>query len=475
MRRETIFGHIMRINLLTVILGTVFLSLFQYFLLSNYVSYTSEEKLKEDAREIVKVVNREGSISSDGVRSYLEGFAQSSDYSVFVVDKEGRIALEIATGEEFNSDKTHIDKSYLRNKEYALKGTLDGTFSEEMNIYVMPILEEDKNGVRYILGSIIISGQSSADRLLSERIPRIAVTSALIALILAFMFTYYSSGKIVRPIRKIKEGAGKFAKGEFSERVELSGSDGKIKELNELAESFNNMATELEHFEEIRNNFISDVSHELRTPMTTITGFVEGILDGTIPKEREEEYLKIVYDECRRLSALVHSFLETTRSANRKIELEMKNFDINRLIETVLMGFEKRIDEKNIKVSVVFSEEECVVLADRDAMRRVITNLLDNAVKFTQTGKNIVITVSDEDKDIGVSIKNFGKEIPLEEQSLIFERFYKQDKSRSENKEGTGIGLYIVKNIINRHGKTISVKSENGFTEFKFSLPKGKF
>ncbi len=475
MFRKSIFSHMMYINMITVVIGTIFLTVLQAFLLTQYMESSSEAKLKEDAKAIVRVVNREGTLSSEHIQSYLEGFAQSSDYSIFIVDKSGRIALEIATGEEFNENTRYIDKSYLRGSEYTLRGTLDGTFKKEMDIYVAPIIETDSEGHRFDLGEIIISTPQPINYTIGNQILRIAVYSTIIVLILAFMFAYYSSGKIVRPIKAIRDGAEKFAKGEFNARVKLSKNDGKVKELNELAQTFNDMASELEHFEEVRNNFVSDVSHELRTPMTTITGFVDGILDGTVPKGKEEEYLKIVHDECIRLSKLVNSFLEVTRNLNQKIELDITNFDINRLITQTVVGFEKAVDEKNIKVDIQLCDEMCIVKADKDSIKRVITNLFDNAVKFTPEKGNIKIEITESQQEVYISVKNTGKGISADEQKLIFERFYKEDKSRSQNKGGTGIGLYIVKSIINRHGKNITVESkENEYTEFKFALHKGK-
>ncbi len=475
MLKKSIFSHMMYINMITVVIGTIFLTVLQSFLLTQYMESGSEAKLKEDAKAIVSMVNREGTLGSDYISSYLEGFAQSSDYSIFVVDKSGRIALEIATGEEFDKSTRYIDKSYLRGSEYTLRGTLDGTFKKEMDIYVAPVMETDSEGNYFDLGEIIISTPQPISYNIENQILRIAVYSTFIVLILAFMFAYYSSGKIVRPIKAIRDGAEKFAKGEFDARVTLSKNDSRVKELNELTETFNNMASELEHFEEVRNNFVSDVSHELRTPMTTITGFVDGILDGTVPKDKEEEYLKIVHDECVRLSRLVNSFLEVTRSLNQKIELDITDFDINRLITRTVVGFEKAVDSKNIKVSISLCGDMCIVKADKDSIKRVITNLFDNAVKFTPENGSISIDIEESQQEIFVSVRNTGKGISPDEQRLIFGRFYKEDKSRSENKGGTGIGLYIVKSLINRHGRNITVESrENEYTEFKFSLPKGK-
>lgn len=474
MFRKTIFTHMMYITMITVVIGTIFLTVLQSFLLTQYMKSSSAAKLKKDAQTIVRVVNEEGTLNSKYIGDFLEGFSKSSDYNILIADKSGRIALEIATGEEFNRNTGYIDKSYLRGSEYTLRGTLDGVFKTEMDIYVTPIVQYDENENYSIIGEIIISTPQPTQDAINKQILRIAVYSTTIVLILAFMFAYYSSGKIVRPIKIIGESANKFARGEFEARVNLEKNVSSVKELNELADTFNNMAFELERFEEIRNNFVSDVSHELRTPMTTIAGFVEAILDGTIPKEKEKEYLQIVYDECGRLSRLVNSFLEVTRNLNQKTELEIISFDINRLITQTVKGFEKKIDEKNITVQIRLCDDFCAVKADKDSICRVLTNLLDNALKFTDENGEIIVCVKELPREYEISVRNSGVGFSEEEGRMIFERFYKKDKSRSSNREGTGIGLYIVKSIINRHGKSISATGKEGeYAEFRFTLEKG--
>ena len=475
MFKKTIFGYMMYITMITVVIGTIFLTVLQSFLLTQYIKSNSSARLKKDAQTIVRVVNQEGNLSSEYVKDFLEGFSKSSDYNILIADRSGRIALEIATGKEFNKKIKYIDKSYLRGSEYTLRGTLDGDFKTEMDIYVTPIVQTDKTGEQSILGEIIISTPQPTQNSINTQIMRIAIYSTSIVLILAFMFAYYSSQRIVKPIKIIGESANRFAKGEFESRVKLGKSESSVKELNELADTFNNMAFELEKFEEIRNNFVSDVSHELRTPMTTITGFIEAILDGTIPAEKEEEYLGIVYAECLRLSRLVNSFLEVTRNLNQKAELQISDFDINRLITQTVVAFEKKIDEKNISVNIILCDDFCCVKADKDDIQRVIMNLLDNAVKFTHQNGEIVIKIAERQHEYEISVKNTGKGFSADDGKFIFERFYKQDKSRSDNKEGTGIGLYIVKSILNRHGKSITATGIEGeFAEFVFTLEKGQ-
>ena len=199
------------------------------------------------------------------------------------------------------------------------------------------------------------------------------------------------------------------------------------------------------------------------------------MLDDTIPQEKQKEYLKIVYDETTRLSRLVNTFLDISKMQTGRIELRKTNFDINEAIRLTVIGLDSRINEKNIKVTLNFGSDSCFVYADSDSIKRVITNLLDNAVKFTNEQGEIQVSVKPKMQEVFVSVKNTGCGIPEEQRLLIFERLYKVDKSRSVNREGSGIGLYLVKNIIRSHGKNITVNSVEGeYAEFVFSLEKGK-
>lgn len=299
--------------------------------------------------------------------------------------------------------------------------------------------------------------------------------SILIVILISILFSYILAIRLSRPLKNISNSAKEFAKGNLSARVGEIAAKSDVIEIADLAENFNEMAFELEKVEEIRNSFISDVSHELRTPMTTISGFVYGMLDDTIPQEKQKEYLKIVYDETTRLSRLVNTFLDISKMQTGRLELRKTNFDINEAIRITVIGLESRINEKNIKVTLNFETDSCFVYADSDSIKRVITNLLDNAVKFTDEQGEIQVSVKPKMQEVFISVKNTGCGIPAEQQPLIFERLYKVDKSRSTNREGSGIGLYLVKNIIRSHGKNITVNSvEREYAEFVFSLDKGK-
>lgn len=277
------------------------------------------------------------------------------------------------------------------------------------------------------------------------------------------------------PLKQINSKVGNFAKHDFSQRIELDSGAYNIHEIGELANTFNEMADEIEKSEKIRNNFISDVSHELRTPMTTIGGFVDGILDGTVPEEKKQDYLKIVKDEITRLTRLINSFLDVTRLQNNNAVLEYRDFDIAEMIRLSVISMGQKIEEKNIDVELNFENNQVFVNADYDSIKRVVTNLLDNAVKFTNENGKIIISAERKRQEICVKVYNTGVGISEEDKMYIFKRFYKADKSRSINKEGTGIGLFIARDIMLKHGKDLKVESKEGeYACFTFSLCNGK-
>ena len=293
-------------------------------------------------------------------------------------------------------------------------------------------------------------------------------SAAVFTAILIFAYVY--SKRMAKPLDKIAEASRSFARGDFSVRVPQN-SDTSY-EMGALIDSFNKMADSLENAEKRRTEFISNISHELRTPMTTISGFADGILDGTIPKEEEEKYLRSIRDETRRLSRLVRSMLDASKMKSMASDPKRRTtFDLTELVLQTLLSFEARATEKNLDVDPQFPDNRLMVRADKDAITQVIYNLLDNAVKFARPGSCITVRLYIEDKKAFVSVKDEGETIPPDDLPYIFDRFHKSDRSRSLDKDGVGLGLYLVKTILNSHDEDIAVKSEDGVTEFVFTLP----
>ncbi len=292
--------------------------------------------------------------------------------------------------------------------------------------------------------------------------------AACCVMLLALISSLMLAKKQTEPLKEMAEAAIRFGKGDFSQRIAHTD---RVEEIQELTEAFNSMADSLEKSEQRRRDFIANVSHELKTPITTIAGFTDGILDGTIPPERREEYLRIISDESRRLARLVSRMLEISRlSEMDKEALMQSSFDVSEVISSTLLGLEGKINAKNLEIDVMLPEEGVMTCGDADAITQVFYNLLDNAVKFSPIGGPVAVSLYKREGKAYVSVGNSGETIAPNELKRIFERFHKTDQSRSLDRDGVGLGLYIVQAILNSHGETISVLSENGQTEFTFTL-----
>lgn len=297
----------------------------------------------------------------------------------------------------------------------------------------------------------------------------IAAIVTIIVFCAALLVSLVYSKRMARPLDDIAAAARKFARGDFSVRVRQE--DDPADEMGALIDSFNKMADSLEQAEKHRSEFIANISHELRTPMTTIAGFADGILDGTIPPEDQEKYLRSIRDETRRLSRLVRDMLGVSQArATASDPSRRKPFDLTELVLQTLLSFESRAMKKELDVDPQLPENHIMVVADKDAITQVIYNLLDNAVKFASPGSCLILRLYKDSGKAYMSVKNYGETIPPDDLPFIFDRFHKSDRSRSLDKDGVGLGLYLVKAIINSHDEDIAVRSEDGWTEFVFTL-----
>ena len=295
------------------------------------------------------------------------------------------------------------------------------------------------------------------------------VALSAVSLLAVVMVLFYTR-RMARPLDEIASASRKFARGDFSVRVRQT--QDTTDEMGALIDSFNKMADSLEQAENRRSEFIANISHELRTPMTTISGFADGILDGTIPPENQRKYLTSIRDETRRLSRLVRDMLDVSRAKTQVADLTKRTvFDLTELVLQTLLSFEARATQKNLDVDPQLPESNVMVFADKDAITRVIYNLLDNAVKFAHEGSCLVVRLYKDNGKAYVAVRDHGEVIPPDDLPYIFDRFHKSDRSRSLDKEGVGLGLYLVKAIINAHDEDIAVRSEDGMTEFVFTLP----
>lgn len=297
---------------------------------------------------------------------------------------------------------------------------------------------------------------------------RMFMFSALFAFAVAFIAVYVVTYSITKPLSKMSLITKEYATGDFRKRIEVKGNN----ELAELGNAMNSMAQSLSALEYSRRSFVANVSHELKTPMTTIGGFIDGILDGTIPQEEEDKYLKIVSNEVKRLARLVSSMLNLSKIEAGELSLNLKKVDISSLIFNTLLSFEQLINQKSIDIKGLGTMNSFHINADEGLLNQVIYNLIDNAVKFTPESGFIHVSADQNSKHTVVTITNSGAGVPADEIERIFERFYKVDKSRGLDTKSTGLGLYIVKSIVEMHGGTVEASSEIGkYTRFRFTLP----
>jgi signal transduction histidine kinase len=282
----------------------------------------------------------------------------------------------------------------------------------------------------------------------------------------AYGILYIQIRRISDPLREISEAAKVISGGEFQKRLDINTGD----EIEELGRSFNNMAESLEKIEENRRNLIANISHDLRSPMTSIRGFIEGLLDGTIPEEKREHYLNIVLGESKRLITMTNQLLELNNMQQGKLEIREEAFELNESIRRKLIAYEKQITEKGLNVTLHMQEEKSYAASDQGLIERVLSNLIDNAVKFTPEKGSIDIRTYENNKSICVDISNTGTSIGAEELKRVWNRFHKGDASRGVYKGGYGLGLAIVKEIISQLGEKISVSSGEDFVKFSFTI-----
>ncbi|MBE6820832.1 MAG: HAMP domain-containing histidine kinase [Ruminococcaceae bacterium] len=349
-------------------------------------------------------------------------------------------------------------------------GTLGGALNDVHFVVSSPVVVNGKTVAVVFSTQDVIGGLTPY----VAGILRVFSAATLFAFAMAFILVYLVSLRLTKPLREMSAAARQYATGDFSKRIPIRsgihilGHD----ETDELITAFNSMAQALATLEMSRRSFVANVSHELKTPMTTIGGFIDGILDGTIEPEKETQYLKIVSDEVKRLARLVTGMLNMSKIEAGELELKPVKFDISEMIFRTLLSFEQIIDKKHIEIKGLDSFESNSIVADKDMINQVVYNLIDNAVKFTPEGGYIEVSSKADSEKVIVRIRNSGMGIPGDEIDKIFERFYKIDKSRSYDVKGAGMGLYIVKTIIELHGGNIVARSEPGqYTEFIFQLP----
>ena len=444
-------------------------------LIKNFLTDTTFSSLEKDARIIASLAasySVDGTLSDREFLLNLNVASQISGMDAVICDSGGRVV--VCSDQPFGCKHQGLQV----NRDYLYKvinegldtatGMLRGLYDDRRFMVAMPITASSGTAA---VGIVIVSVPVAATSRVLDKISQIFLTAACAVVLVSVAAMTFFARRESRPLQDMARAANAFGHGDLEARVRVE--DDYSEEMAELALAFNNMASSLQKSEYQRQEFVANVSHELKTPMTTISGYIDGILDGTIPENRREHCLHIVSDETKRLSRLVRSMLDISRlQSEGGIPEEKKiHFDLEECAGQVLLTFEKKINDKHINVNVDMPEHPVVTFANQDYITQVIYNLLDNAVKFCPEGKSLGLTIREGGNKAYVAISNQGDTIPPEELPLVFDRFHKLDKSRSQNREGWGLGLYIVKTIVCSHGENISVTSRDGKTEFTFTMP----
>lgn len=481
--KKTLFRKYLKITSLIILVSFLCLGSVMVVFVSRYWNMERRELLLQNAHGVSNIAatsllkEDKNTFTIDGNRmeEFVSAFSENIDACILVTDVDGKIVMshnDVRLQANVDGTSTTLDKDILdyviRNGQYYGKTDLGGYFGEKYGVAGVPIVVTNENGVETTIGAAFAASSLAAVTGFQAEVIKMFFLAGIAAFMVAFGVTWLYSYRMTRPLRTMCDATKSFAMGDFSVRVPVFSDD----EVGELAKAFNQMAETLANSESMNRNFIANVSHELKTPMTTISGFIDGIIDGTIPPEKEQYYLGIVSTEVKRLSRLVKTMLDLSRIDSGKMVLRRARFDISNTIFVALLSFESKIDEKKIEIRGLEDSQPIFVDGDPDMIHQVLYNLLENAVKFTNVNGYIEIHAVEEPERVTVSIRNSGPGISPDDVKMIFDRFYKTDKSRSQDKNGMGLGLYIVKTMVQLHGGEIHVESvENEYTLFEFWIP----
>lgn len=446
------------------ILALTLLKIFNQYFIENRKELLYEQG-KKVAREAASVLYLENP-NSRNLANDLQILDKFLNAHIWVVDSDGTIVAVSGSNEERVLGKK-IDGGELNKlvggQSIEKQGNFGGKLSEPSLTVGYPVFVNSM-----FAGGVLVHASLMEIQKNFKEIYMLTLWAILVSVAVAYGILYIQIRRISDPLKEISEAAKIIAGGEFQKRLNIETGD----EIEELGRSFNHMAESLEKIEENRRNFVANISHDLRSPMTSIRGFIEGIIDGTIPEEKRQHYLNIVLDESKRLIKITNELLELNNMQQGKLEIRKDTFELNETIRRKLIAYEKSITDKKLNVTFSMCEEKSFVFSDQGLVERVLLNLIDNAVKFTPEKGSIEIKTSTRENSITTEITNTGGNINPEELKKVWERFHKGDASRGIYKGGYGLGLAIVKEIISRLGEKVWVKSDNGLIKFIFTIEK---
>jgi signal transduction histidine kinase len=463
---------------LKFILAYALFAFFGFLLVSTLISNLTLEQVKREKaeslyNEATLIANTyatglyDNRISLDAVQTQIEALDKFMSASIWIINPSGRLVLN--SSNPIDVDNEIIIENFdptITFDSYYTEGYFFDTFSNEMLSVFAPITSNYKVQGYVVIHTTISSLIQIRDRFLNVNYITFAVLFVLSLIILLF-FTEI----VYIPLRKITYATEAYANGNFRYKLQIDNAD----EIGYLANSLNYMASEIAKSEDNKKRLVANISHDFRSPLTSIRGYLEAMLDGTIPTKESEKYIKIVLNETNRLTKLTNSLLTLNNLNTKGMILDKKDFELNSIIRDTASSFEGTCKSKRIAIELFLTGENLYVNADTVKIQQVLYNLLDNAIKFSHCNSLIRIETTEKKHRLWVSIKDSGVGIPKESLTHIWDRFYKTDSSRGKDKKGTGLGLSITKEIIHSHGENIHVMSTEGVgTEFTFTLLKSK-
>ncbi|MTI70368.1 MAG: cell wall metabolism sensor histidine kinase WalK [Firmicutes bacterium] len=465
---KSLFSKLLVIYISIILVGFILIAFGMSETVENYFIEKKEETLIKQAKKIereYKKAYKTGVIDTDRINFEMEALNRYLNAKIWLINRDGEIYVnsrieDISILDE-NLKYKEINKVF-NGEILKRQGYFKRFYDEPVLTIGYPIkLNNEVVFALFMHSSIPEINQTVSDILM------IIIMALLISTLIAVILVFFMSKNITNQIKDLNEGVKLISQGNFEKRLKINRKD----ELGELAKGFNDMAKDLNKLEELRRKFISNLSHDLRSPLTSINGYVNAILDGTIDDDKQDKYLKIVRDESKRLTNLTNDILDLSKMQSGELDLKKERFNINEVIINELDKFEDRIYDKDINIVVNFMKEKKEALGDINHIKRVIYNLLDNAIKFVDCKGDIEIKTEYKNKKINVSIRNTFGEIPKKELKHIFNRFNKLDVSRGKDKHGSGLGLAIVKEIIKAHDEDIKVTSNKNLgVIFTFTL-----
>ena len=458
-----------------MVLGIVLMGASEWVLFKNYFAKDRYETLDQvvgvtqrTAQYLVQQAELPEGDELDALSTKLEIIGESAEAYLFFTDNDGRVMIasspdkleSLTVPEEMMEKIDASDADY-----YHVFGTLGGMLDGKSYITVSEMRNEHGQPSGYLF--LCSSGEQLTQ--FKQQFWSNFLLSSCVMLLCASVLTKVLMHKLTDPLQKVTDAAQRFGGGDLSVRVEGVEGEG---EVADLARTFNTMAENIQMNDNSRGQFMGNIAHELRTPMTTIKGFIDGILDGTIPPEMQNHYLQLVSEETGRLARLIQNMLDLSKLESGEYQVNARMFNIWETLTGVALSAEQRINDGMIDIDGLTMDEKVLVYADPDLIHQVVYNLLDNAIKFTPAGGTIRFGVEKLGPEAEISIWNSGQGISPEALPYVFQRFYKEDRSRGLHARGAGLGLNICKVLVNLSGGQIRVESQQGeWCKFVFTLP----